>query len=117
VSGIVLAIATHNEGKKREYQLLLKEFPIKIRALSDFQKALNLEEEGATFEEVARNKALTASRLLNIRALADDSGLMVEALGGAPGIRSARYAGSGATDHQNNLKLLTAMAGKAQFVL
>jgi XTP/dITP diphosphohydrolase len=114
VSGIVLTIATHNEGKKREYQLLLKEFPIKIRALSDFQKALNLEEEGATFEEVARNKALTASRLLNIRALADDSGLMVEALGGAPGIRSARYAGSGATDHQNNLKLLTAMAGKAQ---
>ena len=112
VSGIVLAIATHNEGKKREYQLLLKDFPLRIKALSDFQKALNLEEEGTTFEEVAKNKARTASRLLNIPALADDSGLAVEALDGAPGIFSARYAGNSADDYQNNLKLLKNMNGR-----
>lgn len=114
MSGIVLAIATHNQGKKKEYELLLREFPIEIRSLPDLQKAFKLKEEGTTFEEIARNKAQFASRILDIPALADDSGLVVEALGGAPGIHSARYSGSGASDYQNNLKLLKDMAGKEQ---
>ncbi len=114
MSGIVLAIATNNPGKKKEYELLLREFPIEIRSLPDLQKAFELKEEGTTFEEIARNKAQFASRILDIPALADDSGLVVEALGGAPGIHSARYSGSGASDYQNNLKLLKDMAGKEQ---
>jgi XTP/dITP diphosphohydrolase len=112
MSKIVLVVATHNQGKMREYTLLLREFPIEIKGLSDFQKIPRFQEKGSTFDEIARNKARFASTVLDVPALADDSGLVVEALDGAPGIFSARYAGNSADDYQNNLKLLENMNGK-----
>jgi len=112
MSRIVLLVATHNQGKRREYSLLLKKFPIEIKDLADFQKIPKFEEKGSTFDEIATKKARFASRVLDVPALADDSGLMVEALDGAPGIFSARYAGNSADDYQNNLKLLKNMNGR-----
>lgn len=112
MSKIVLVVATHNQGKMREYTLLLREFPIEIKGLSDFQKIPRFEEKGSTFDEIAGNKARFASKMLDVPALADDSGLVVEALDGAPGVFSARYAGNSADDYQNNLKLLENMSGK-----
>ncbi|MBW1857054.1 MAG: RdgB/HAM1 family non-canonical purine NTP pyrophosphatase, partial [Deltaproteobacteria bacterium] len=70
------------------------------------------EEKGSTFEEIAINKARFVSKALNLPAIADDSGLTVEALNGAPGIFSARYAGKSATNNKNNRKLLEKMEGK-----
>jgi XTP/dITP diphosphohydrolase len=112
MSKMVLLVATHNQGKRREYSLLLKEFPIEIKGLSDFQKIPKFEEKGSTFDEIAREKARFASRMLHVPALADDSGLVVEALDGAPGTFSARYAGNSADDYQNNLKLVKNMNGR-----
>jgi XTP/dITP diphosphohydrolase len=72
-----------------------------------------LEEDGDTFDENAYKKASFSARILGLPALADDSGLIVEVLGGAPGIHSARYAGENATDEQRYLKLLDDMEGKS----
>ena len=112
MSKIVLVLATHNKGKKREYELLFKKLPIEIKGLSEFKRIPEFEEEGKTFEEIATKKAQFASRILGVPSLADDSGLIVEALNGAPGIFSARYAGGSADDYQNKLKLLEEMRGK-----
>jgi XTP/dITP diphosphohydrolase len=112
MSRAVLVVATRNEGKRREYELLFGKLPIEIKGLSDFQETPEFPEEGNSFEEIARYKALFASRILNIPALADDSGLLVDVLDGAPGIFSARYAGESADDYHNNLKLLEALEGK-----
>jgi XTP/dITP diphosphohydrolase len=107
-----LVLATHNEGKRREYTLLFRGFPITTRTLSEFDGVPEIREEGATFEEIASSKARQAARLLDIPAIADDSGLEVEALDGAPGILSARYGGEPVDDRANNRKLLEAMRGK-----
>jgi XTP/dITP diphosphohydrolase len=107
-----LALVTHNEGKRREYALLFKDFPIEIRTLSEFDEIPEIKEEGATFEEIASGKARHAARLLHISAIADDSGLEVEALDGAPGILSARYGGEPTDDEMNNRRLRDAMRGK-----
>ena len=112
MSKIILVLATHNKGKKREFELLFKKLPIEIKGLSEFQRIPEFEEEGSAFEEIAINKAKFISRTLDLPVLADDSGLVVEALNGAPGIFSARYAGKLATDYQNNRKLLKEMEGK-----
>ena len=112
MSKIVLVLATHNKGKKREYELFYKKLPIEIKGLSEFKRIPEFEEEGRTFKEIAINKAQFASRILDVPALADDSGLEVEALNGAPGILSARYSGESAGDYQNNRKLLEEMRGK-----
>jgi len=109
---MVLVLATHNEGKKREYDLLFKDFPLEIRGLSEFKVVSELREEGNTFEEIAINKARSVSKAIGLPALADDSGLEVDALDGAPGIFSARYAGEESDDAQNNRKLLEALRGK-----
>jgi XTP/dITP diphosphohydrolase len=109
---VVLVLATHNEGKKREYDLLLKDFPIEIRGLSEFKGVSKSAEEGNTFEEIAIKKAQYVSKTIGLPALADDSGLEVDALDGAPGIFSARYAGEESDDNQNNRKLLEALRGK-----
>ena len=108
----VLVFATYNKGKKREFELLFKKLPIETKGISEFQRIPEFEEEGSTFEEIAINKAKFVSRTLNLPVLADDSGLIVEALNGEPGIFSARYAGRLATDRQNNLKLLENMKGE-----
>ena len=110
---MTLVIATSNKGKTAEIKDLLKGFPVDIKNLNDFGPIPPLEENGNTFDENAYQKASFAARILGLPALADDSGLLVEALGNAPGIHSARYAGENATDEQKYLKLLDEMQGKS----
>jgi XTP/dITP diphosphohydrolase len=110
---MTLVIATSNKGKTAEIKDLLKGFPVDIKNLNDFGPIPPLKEEGNTFDENAYQKASFAARILGLPALADDSGLLVEALDGAPGIHSARYAGENATDEQRYLKLLDEMKGKS----
>jgi len=109
---ILLVIATRNKGKTKEIKDLFKDFPVDIKDLDDFGPIPHLEEDGDTFDENAYKKASFAARILGMPALADDSGLMVEALKGAPGVHSARYAGENATDEQRYLKLLSEMEGR-----
>ena len=110
---IPLVIATGNPGKITEIQELLTGFPIEIKSLADFGPIPQVAEDGETFDENAYKKASFTAKILGIPALADDSGLMVEALGGAPGVLSARYAGENATDAQRVAKLLKAMKGQS----
>ena len=110
---IPLVIATGNPGKITEIQELLTGFPIEIKSLADFGPIPEVAEDGETFDENAYKKASFTAKILGIPALADDSGLMVEALGGAPGVLSARYAGENATDAQRVAKLLKAMQGQS----
>ncbi|MBW2604339.1 MAG: XTP/dITP diphosphatase [Deltaproteobacteria bacterium] len=109
----ILVIATRNKGKTQEIEALLKDFPVEIKNFDDFGPIPHLEEDGDTFDENAYKKASFAARILGLPALADDSGLIVQALDGAPGIHSARYAGENATDEQRYLKLLDDMEGKS----
>ncbi len=108
-----LVLATRNRGKIEEFRALLGEFGVDIKSLDDFGPLPPVEEDGETFEENAYKKAHFTARALGFPALADDSGLEVEALGGQPGVLSARYAGEGAGDGDNNRKLLKALEGKA----
>ncbi len=109
---ITLVIATRNTGKTSEIRDLLKGFPINIKNLDNFGPIPQVEEDGNTFDENAYKKASFTAKILGLPALADDSGLLVEALGGAPGVHSARYAGENATDEQRRAKLLQEMEGK-----
>lgn len=93
-----LLVATKNAGKVRELIELLAGVPLRLRGLWDFPGAPEVEETGATFEENARLKAAAYAAHARLLTLADDSGLEVHALGGAPGVLSARYAGASATD-------------------
>jgi len=108
----LLVLATQNVGKIKEIRELLRDFRVEIKSLADFRPLPDIEEDGTTFYENAYKKASFTARFLGVPAMADDSGLVVEALGGAPGILSARYAGPAATDDDNNQKLLRAMEGK-----
>ena len=108
---LTLVIATGNPGKTAEIRDLLRGFPINIKNLDDFGPLPPVVEDGATFDENAYKKASFVSKILGLPALADDSGLVVEALGGAPGVYSARYAGENATDTQRYTKLLEEMQG------
>ncbi|MBW1746198.1 MAG: XTP/dITP diphosphatase [Deltaproteobacteria bacterium] len=109
---ITIVIATRNKGKKSEISDLLKGFSIDIKGLDDFGLIPHIEEDGDTFDENAYKKASFTARMLGFPALADDSGLLAEALEGAPGVLSARYAGENATDEQRYQKLLQEMEGK-----
>lgn len=115
----ILVLATKNKGKSAEIRDFLKDFPIDIKDLNDFGPIPEVVEDGNTFEENAYKKAGFTAKVLGLPALADDSGLEVEALGGDPGVHSARYAGPHATDPENNVKLLKALTGvgnrKARF--
>jgi XTP/dITP diphosphohydrolase len=93
-----LLLATDNRGKMREYRSLLRGITLEIVTPADLAIAVKVEEAGASFEENAALKALAAARRSGLLSLADDSGLEVDALAGAPGPLSARYAGEGATD-------------------
>jgi XTP/dITP diphosphohydrolase len=106
-----LVIATTNIGKTAEIRELLNGFPVTIKNLSDFGPIPQVEEDGDSFEENAYKKASFTARVLGCPALADDSGLVVEALDGAPGIYSARYGGEGASDADRCRKLLGALEG------
>ena len=107
-----LVIATRNQGKTAEIKDLLKDFPVTIKNLDDFGPIPEVEEDGETFDENAYKKASFTARVLGVPALADDSGLVVDALDGAPGVHSARYAGEDATDEMRCEKLLLEMCGK-----
>ena len=109
---LTLVIASGNPGKIAEIRDLLAGFPVNIKSLNDFGPIPPVVEDGQTFEENAYKKASFVSRVLGLPALADDSGLVVEALDGAPGIYSARYAGEDASDKQRCTKLLAEMKGK-----
>ncbi|RHH70994.1 MULTISPECIES: ribonuclease PH [Vagococcus] len=101
-----LLIATKNEGKAKEFVELFKSRGYQIKTLLDFPEIEDIEETGKTFEENARLKAEGIANQLNCLVLADDSGLKVDALGGQPGVYSARYAGERKSDAANNAKLL-----------
>lgn len=107
-----LVIATRNKGKTAEIEDLLSGFPITIKNLDDFGPIPEVEEDGETFDENAYKKASLTARVLGHPALADDSGLIVDALGGAPGVYSARFAGQNATDQERQNKLLQKMTGE-----
>ena len=110
---IPLVIATKNRGKITEIRDLLTRFAVKLKSLDDFGPIPEVVEDGETFDENAYKKSSFTAKILGIPALADDSGLMVDALDGAPGVLSARYAGEKATDEQRIVKLLNALKGKA----
>jgi XTP/dITP diphosphohydrolase len=101
-----LLVATNNEGKVRELSQLLSDFPLRLRLLGEFSGIDEAEETGETFAENATLKALHYSARTRRLTLSDDSGLVVDALGGAPGVRSARYAGREATYAERMSKLL-----------
>lgn len=106
---IELVLATTNSHKIREFKAMLKGTHFDIRTLLDFPHYVQPSETENTFEGNARLKAEHAAKALNRWVLADDSGLVVPALDGAPGVYSARYAGDNATDHDNRKKLLHLM--------
>src|SRR3990167_9460730 len=101
-----IVLATRNKGKAREIKEILKDLKLEILTLNDFPEIPTPIEDGKSFQENALKKARFVAQKLNMPALADDSGLEVEALGRQPGILSARYAGENATDEENNKKLL-----------
>jgi XTP/dITP diphosphohydrolase len=104
-----IVLATRNRGKISEFKRLLTGFPVEVKSLEDFGPIPPVVEDGETFEDNAVKKARHTARVLGLPAIADDSGLEVAALQGAPGVRSARYAGETAVDDENNLKLLDAL--------
>jgi XTP/dITP diphosphohydrolase len=106
-----VVLATTNRGKISEFQGLFRNSGVEIKTLDDFGPIPPVIEDGDTFEENAVKKAQFTARVLGIPAIADDSGLTVKALQGAPGVFSSRYAGENADDQSNNRKLLTAMEG------
>ena len=103
-------IATRNPGKFREIKAILSSFPLKFLSLEDFPDVPEIVEDGATFAENAGKKARTIADLTGRLAIADDSGLVVGALQGRPGVFSSRYAGEKATDPERCQKLLEEMA-------
>lgn len=106
-----IVLATGNKGKVAEFSTLFEGFSIKVSPQSEFQVE-EVPETGTTFVENAIIKARHAAKVTGLPAIADDSGLAVDALGGAPGIYSARYAGDNATDGDNIDKLLAALASE-----
>ncbi|MEN6440299.1 MAG: XTP/dITP diphosphatase [Syntrophobacter sp.] len=119
MSRLTIVIATRNKGKSAEIIEFLKDYPVELKDLNDFGPIPEPVEDGATFEENAYKKASFTAKILGLPALADDSGLEVDALEGAPGVYSARYSGPDATDAKNNEKLLRELSGtenrKARF--
>jgi len=106
-----LLVATNNRGKLREYARLLGELPFELVTLSDVGIEAEVEETGSTMEENAVSKAVAYSKMSGLVALADDSGLEVDALNGEPGVRSRRYAGDNASDEERNRYLLSKLSG------
>lgn len=106
-----IIVATRNKHKLREIKELLKGLGVEVFSLGSFKGVPEVIEDKKTLEENARKKAIQASRFLKKLAIADDSGLEVEYLNGAPGVYSARFSGKGATYKSNNEKLLRLLKG------
>ncbi|MGB8330576.1 MAG: RdgB/HAM1 family non-canonical purine NTP pyrophosphatase [Polyangiales bacterium] len=107
-----ILLATMNAGKLDEYQRLLADVPgLELETMAILSEPVEVIEDGETFRANALKKASEIAALAGVACMADDSGLEVDALGGRPGVHSARYAGQGATDAQNNQKLLDELSG------
>jgi len=105
-----LVVATTNRGKLDELRQLLADLDVQVLSVTDVvRKPIHVVEDGATFEDNAKKKAREVAAATMMLTLADDSGLEVDALGGAPGVRSARFAGERSTDAENNAALLAAL--------
>ncbi len=109
----MLVLGTTNRKKGEELARLFAPAGVELRTLADFAERIEVFEDGATFAENAAKKAIAQARHLGCWALGEDSGLAVDALGGEPGVYSARFSGPGATDASNNRLLLERMAGVA----
>ncbi len=107
----IIVLATKNKNKIFEFENLLRQYTIELKSLADFGPLPEAVEDGITFDDNAYKKALHYAKVLGLPAIADDSGLVVNALNGEPGVYSARYAGENATDEENCLKLLAKMRG------
>jgi XTP/dITP diphosphohydrolase len=103
---MLLVLGTHNRKKSLELIDLLAPWDFECQTLADYPKAVEVEEAGSTFAENARLKACQQAKHLGRWMLGEDSGLAVDALGGAPGVYSARFSGSNATDESNNRLLV-----------
>ena len=114
-----LLIATHNQGKLKEFQELLADFPLEVISLDDTGVDWDVDETGATFEANALLKAGVYGKTAGMATLADDSGLEVDALGGEPGVLTARFGGPGLTPQQgedlkiNLIRSLRGLSGTA----
>lgn len=106
-----LVIATKNKKKLHELRRYLKTVKADVISLESFNKPPNVREDGDTFQKNAVKKAVKISKFVKGLAIADDSGLSVDALGGDPGVRSARFAGPGKNDIDNNIKVLKLLEG------
>lgn len=106
-----IVLASRNRKKSAEIAELLAPYGIEVVSVAEFPEAADVVEDGETFAENARKKASETARALSRWTIGEDSGLEVEALGGAPGVYSARYSGPDATDESNNEKLLRELAG------
>lgn len=105
----IIVLATGNQNKVKEFREILKDFPVELKSLADFGPLPEVVEDGETFDDNAYKKAHHTAKVLGLPAIADDSGLIVDALNGQPGVYSARYAGENATDEDNCTKLLKEM--------
>ncbi|MCH7973006.1 MAG: RdgB/HAM1 family non-canonical purine NTP pyrophosphatase [Bacteroidetes bacterium] len=101
-----ILFATKNKGKYKEVKNIFSDTDIELISLNDFDNAIDVVEDGSTFEENALKKAVEIYSQFKLPVISDDSGLIVEQLKGAPGIHSSRYSGDDATDKKNNIKLL-----------
>ncbi|NBD25876.1 RdgB/HAM1 family non-canonical purine NTP pyrophosphatase [Paenibacillus glycinis] len=110
IRGGTVVVATKNAGKVREFAHAFGKLGMEVVSMFDYPNLPDVVEDGVTFAENARKKAREVAVALNMPVLADDSGLEVAALGGEPGVYSARYSGEGATDSRNNEKLLRELA-------
>jgi len=108
-----LLVATGNQGKLKEIRRLLENSGVEVIGLDQYPDAPEVIEDGETFEANARKKALEMAQFSGCLTLADDSGLVVAALNGAPGVHSARYAGEQGNDAANNAKLIDALTDVA----
>ena len=101
-----LIIATHNNDKEKELKSVLDDFPVEVMSLDQFPEIGEIEETGSTLYENAKLKAVTVNKITNMPCLGDDTGLEVDALSGAPGVYSSRYAGENVSYEDNVMKLL-----------
>lgn len=109
--GMKMIVATRNLGKLKEYKSLLADLPLDLYSLADYPAIPAIEETGASFSENAFLKARFVKSYTGLLTLADDSGLEVDFLQGAPGVHSARFAGEPSDDRRNNRKLLDLLEG------
>jgi XTP/dITP diphosphohydrolase len=106
-----LVVATRNKKKLVEIRELLADLDYEVLSIADFPNIPEIQEDGETFEENAKKKAVTVAQITRKLTLADDSGLEIDYLGGEPGVRSARFAGENATDEDRNRKILDLLRG------